>query len=844
LEINRKRVAKRLVSGLVAGALALGGLALSGGTASAVTPATTGNRIEGTDRYSTAVAIANKYVATVTAGTWTGNIVVASGGNFPDGLAAASIAAVKGAPILLVPSDGSLPSAVRDWLLINRSTIQGKTAPTVTVVGGTSAVADATVTAMVALLNEGLATPKVSSTRLSGADRYATAAAVNGATGVMGGADKAIIVSGENFADAISAAPLAFANGWPIILTPSSGLNASALATVSGFVTASSSDSFIIVGGKSAVSETVESQLVEAGIPYANITRIAGADRYATSAALNVAMLPTIAGVTGSGAINSPAGAFTGANVALVSGENFADAIASAPFLAAKTGAGEGIHIQLTASASLSAGAQGVIGALAQLARPAKVYIVGGTSAVSAATAAAAVATAQSTNMVGVMACAEGASSVTLTFPKGLDATEQGNLKDGDLSVDGASNATNNAATIVDAVVADDTAIFAVPTLVKGQVVTFGGNPEAGSDTKRTLSAASCTVADDAAAPTVSVVMAKQQATGNTAGAVVLEFSEPVAFKSVTAVTQVDVAATADVLDLADLTVTKADGTALTAAYTPANSTATALDGAAATAGQTGYASKFLVVLKDGVGASDQVDLNDAAGVKVALAAEVTKDLAGNKSVAGAGTIATTATADATAPALTISATCAAGAQASVANAGGLGLAAIATGPFDGAKGNGWKLSVVSKRGQVLPSVSVDAAAKAVVVTADVQYTSSADVVKYVANNGLLAGWALTAAAANLTATAIPGTTANGADSCKIVAVSDEYATGTLAVSVTVNGVAIAAPTYTAVTTVTKKQTSTAFNLATTGSSLVVTVSGAKDLAGNAVSGSQTVVAN
>ena len=135
---NRKRVAKRLVSGLVAGALALGGLAISGGTASAVTPSTTATRVAGSDRYSTAAALATKYVAARTSANWNGNLVVASGENFPDALAAGPLAKVKDAPILLVPSSGSLPTSVRDWLLINRAEIQGETAPTVTVVGGVS----------------------------------------------------------------------------------------------------------------------------------------------------------------------------------------------------------------------------------------------------------------------------------------------------------------------------------------------------------------------------------------------------------------------------------------------------------------------------------------------------------------------------------------------------------------------------------------------------------------------------------------------------------------------------------------------------------------------------------
>ena len=55
--IQRKRVAKRLASGLLAGALALGGLAISGASPVSANAPTTA-RYSGLDRYSTSVEIA------------------------------------------------------------------------------------------------------------------------------------------------------------------------------------------------------------------------------------------------------------------------------------------------------------------------------------------------------------------------------------------------------------------------------------------------------------------------------------------------------------------------------------------------------------------------------------------------------------------------------------------------------------------------------------------------------------------------------------------------------------------------------------------------------------------
>lgn len=820
---HRKRVAKRLASGLLAGALALGGLAISGGTASAATPSTTGTRIAGSDRYSTAAALATKYVAAITSANWTGNIVVASGDNFPDALAAAPLAKVRNAPILLVPSNGSMPSAVRDWLLINRAEIQTETAPTITVVGGEASVPASTVTTMLSVLNEGLTTPKVTSARVSGADRYATAAAVNATTGLIDAADAAIIVSGASFADAVSSSVLAYAAEWPVILIPGDTLGASGLATLAAFRTASTNDLVYIIGGPAAVSNGVEEELVNAGFAYNKITRIAGADRYLTSTFVNSFMTKPASGVNT---------AFTGANVYLATGENFADAVAAAPFLGAKAGANEGLHLQLTATNSLSAGAAGLIGTLAASGGPATLGAIGGSSAVAETTLAAAVATAQSTNVASQLICREGSPTVILTIGgKAFNAAEKlaTGINTTDLVVNGASNGAAAGAALLYAPVAgvaDAAAVLAVTgsgtgnVLAKGDVVSFGGNLEGASTIKRAIAASTCTVADDATAPVLTITAASPQASGSEVGALYINSSEPIAWSATAG-------ATAGVLQPNDVTSTNAGVVA-------ANGTLSALDDV------NGFASKFKIILKDNAGTPAAKAL--AAGDVITVAAGQ-KDLAGNDSLAATATVA--ATADATAPTATGAMACVTAGQVTGA-AGGVTVTAVAAaagGSKDGAAGFGYTVSVVNKRGQVLPSIAIDNAAKAIVISADTAYSSVDDVVKFASNRAVSTDWAFTGTGA-LTVTATP-TALNVANTqtCTVTLTFSENIQSAVTVSLTVAGVPVTASVAAARATGDHNVVTVAFNSVKGAipAGAVVATYAVTDIAGNAGASSTSI---
>jgi serine protease len=195
-------------------------------------------RLSGADRYATAAAVS-------AAGFAPGVPVayVATGSNFPDALAAGPLAARAGGPILLVSAD-HLPAATATELIRLRPA-------TIVVLGGTGAVSDE-----VAGLLRGYATSG-SVTRLSGADRYATAAAVSAAGWAANGPATVFLATGETFADAMAAAPLAGARGVPLLLTDPASLSP---ATAAELLRLDPSE-VIVLGSNGAVSDHVIAEL-------------------------------------------------------------------------------------------------------------------------------------------------------------------------------------------------------------------------------------------------------------------------------------------------------------------------------------------------------------------------------------------------------------------------------------------------------------------------------------------------------------------------------------------------------------------------------------------------------
>jgi putative cell wall-binding protein len=120
--------------------------------------------------------------------------------------------------------------------------------------------------------------------RLSGTDRYATSVAI-AAAAYPDHADVVYVATGENYPDALSAAPAAVKQGAPLLLIPPTGL----LPEISAEISSLSPDHIVVVGGPDAITDASYSQL-SALTP--DIVRISGTDRYDTSRKVTARAFP------------------------------------------------------------------------------------------------------------------------------------------------------------------------------------------------------------------------------------------------------------------------------------------------------------------------------------------------------------------------------------------------------------------------------------------------------------------------------------------------------------------------------------------------------------------------
>lgn len=108
--------------------------------------------------------------------------------------------------------------------------------------------------------------------RLAGANRYATAAAVSSR---FPDPSRVFIASGLNFPDALAGAAVAGAQGAPVLLTDPEDLSPETVIALHDMAP----DTIVVLGGPSAVSAEVEEELGD----FAAVSRVAGADRYETA---------------------------------------------------------------------------------------------------------------------------------------------------------------------------------------------------------------------------------------------------------------------------------------------------------------------------------------------------------------------------------------------------------------------------------------------------------------------------------------------------------------------------------------------------------------------------------
>jgi putative cell wall-binding protein len=183
-------------------------------------------RYAGADRYGTALAVADALGDPST-------VLLATGTNFPDALAAGPAAAHAGG-IVLLTAGTVLPATVSAYLVAHPGKVYA--------IGGPAIIADPPATSVV------------------GSDRYATAVAV--ASRFFTVPTAVGVASGVTFADALAGGPLLAHAGGPLLLSDPNALSAS----TSGYLTTNKATLPLtwLFGGTNAVSSSVQTQIAVA----------------------------------------------------------------------------------------------------------------------------------------------------------------------------------------------------------------------------------------------------------------------------------------------------------------------------------------------------------------------------------------------------------------------------------------------------------------------------------------------------------------------------------------------------------------------------------------------------
>lgn len=238
-------------------------------------------RLAGNTRYDTMTAV-------ISEGNWEtdGTVIVASGNNYPDALAASGLAGTANAPIVLTESS-KLSAQAADQL-------QRLTPSRIIVVGGPAAVSNNVFSSLQRYSHN--------VNRISGATRVETSFELYRKSSGWG--STAIIATSTNYADALSVSSYAYAAKAPVFLCdPANGLTPSQKTTLKSF------SKVLVVGGENAVP----SQYVS-GVP--GIVRKSGNTRYDTSA--EIAKWTVNNGLSMNGTVYA-------------TGMNFPDALAAGP---------------------------------------------------------------------------------------------------------------------------------------------------------------------------------------------------------------------------------------------------------------------------------------------------------------------------------------------------------------------------------------------------------------------------------------------------------------------------------------------------------------------------------
>lgn len=273
-------------------------LLCSGSRPASATHDVEGRRLTGENRFETAAAIARREPGRAE------HALLARADDFPDALAAAALAGRLGAPILLTGRD-ELPEPTTDALV-------ALGVEAVTLLGGPAAIGPE--------VQRQLAS-RYEVRRLAGSSRFGTAAAIASEVAAGAAIDSgpgsrtAILVNGLRFADVLAAGAPAAAATLPILLTADEVLPEETAAVLDDL----DIRRVLLIGGPEAIPLELERGLQADGL---QTDRIAGATRDATAAAVADYAIESLS--------------FVPDEVFLARGDDFADALAAAPYAAAR----------------------------------------------------------------------------------------------------------------------------------------------------------------------------------------------------------------------------------------------------------------------------------------------------------------------------------------------------------------------------------------------------------------------------------------------------------------------------------------------------------------------------
>lgn len=211
-------------------------------------------RLAGDDRYETAIKISKDNFKSAD------TVVLASGTNSADALAASSLATSKSAPILLTKRNEIGKNVFDEIKRLN--------ANNVIVVGGKVSISEKVVS--------DLKNKNITVKRLAGDNRYETSYEIAKELLKSNKAKEAIIVNGFKNVDALSVSSLATKENLPILLNDGNRLS----KDIKNIVGDSNIKKMYIIGGRASLPRKIEDNIKDLNIEF---ERLAGEDRYETS---------------------------------------------------------------------------------------------------------------------------------------------------------------------------------------------------------------------------------------------------------------------------------------------------------------------------------------------------------------------------------------------------------------------------------------------------------------------------------------------------------------------------------------------------------------------------------